>query len=76
MNAAGAVEDALEDLREEVRAKPVKALAIAGLAGFVLAMTITASPPLMRISTRYLLWLSFSAMNRIVSQFRVSEVPD
>lgn len=43
MNAAGAVEDALEDLREEVRAKPVKALAIAGLAGFVLAMTITAS---------------------------------
>lgn len=42
MNAAGTVEVALEDLREEVRAEPEKALAIAGAAGLVLGLTIAA----------------------------------
>jgi hypothetical protein len=42
-NAAGCAETALEELREEVRAKPHKVLVIAGLAGFVLGLTLAAA---------------------------------
>jgi hypothetical protein len=43
MDAAGAVETALEDVREQVRAEPRKALIIAALAGFVFGLTFTAA---------------------------------
>jgi ElaB/YqjD/DUF883 family membrane-anchored ribosome-binding protein len=41
--AAEKAEILAQDLREEVRAKPVRALAIAGLAGFLLGVTIAAA---------------------------------
>ncbi len=41
-DAAEKVETAVDDLREEVRAEPVKTLVIAGLAGFVLGVAISA----------------------------------